>query len=251
MNDSDEKHRGSVQKLLMDEKTSSSHKYKRLFIGKPGIWAFLKYEIIVFFFSCLPGAVGIFLRKIFYPLLFNNIGKGVAFGRNITIRHPHKISIDDNSYIDDYAVLDAKGDNNQGIFIGKNVIIGRNTNLSCKEGSIHIEDYVNISANCSLFSETKIRIGKYSFLAGHCYLVAGGNHTFDRTDTPIMFQPSFTKGGIQIEEDCWLGASVTVVDGVTLGKGCIAGAGSVVSKSFPEYSIALGNPAIKIKKRQD
>jgi acetyltransferase-like isoleucine patch superfamily enzyme len=251
MSESKGMQRGSVQKLLMEDKKSSSQKYRRLFIGKKGFWAFLKYETILFLFSWTPGALGIFLRRLSYPLLFKRIGKRVAFGRNITIRHPHKISIDDNSFIDDNAVLDAKGDENEGIVIGKNVIIGRNTILSCKEGSIRLADYVNISANCSLLSETQIEIGKYSFLAGHCFLVAGGNHSFDRTDTPIMFQQSFTKGGIHIDEDCWLGASVTIVDGVTLGKGCIAGAGSVVSKSFPDYAIALGNPAVKIKTRQN
>ncbi len=177
------------------------------------------------------------------------MGKGVAFGRNLTLRHPHKISIGNQSYIDDNAVLDAKGEDNMGIKIGNNAIVGRNTILSCKEGSIVLEDYANISSNCSLLSETQITIGQYSFLAGHCYLVAGGNHSFDRTDTPIMFQSSKDRGGIDVGEDCWLGASVTVLDGVSMGKGCVIGAGTILTKSFPEYSIVVGNPGRKIKDR--
>jgi acetyltransferase-like isoleucine patch superfamily enzyme len=66
-----------------------------------------------------------------------------------------------------------------------------------------------------------------------------------------MFQPSLAKGGISIGEDCWLGASVTVLDGVALGKGCVIGAGAVVIESLPEYSVAVGNPAKKIKDRRD
>ena len=238
-----------LQKTLLDKRTSTFRKYVRLFVGKKGAWAFLKYEIIMAFFSPIPGALGFFLRRLFFPLLFKRVGRGVAFGRCLTVRHPHKISIGSHAYIDDFAVLDAKGEDNDGIRLGDNVFIGRGTILSCKEGSIDLEDFVNISANCSLYSETEIKIGKYSLLAGHCYLVAGGNHTFEDTDVPIMFQPAVNKGGIHIGEGCWLGASVTVVDGVKLGKGCIAGAGSVVAKSFPDFSIALGNPAVRIKSR--
>jgi len=241
-------HKASVQKELIGEK-SASQKYRELFIGQSGLWSFIRYELIILLFSWVPGALGIFMRKIFYPFLFQRVGKGVAFGHHITIRHPHKISISDNSFIDDYSVLDAKGDDNEGIRIGKNTYIGRNTTLSCKGGSIFLRDYSNISANCSLLSETIIEVGAYTFLAGHCYLVAGGNHRFDRTDIPIMLQPSLDRGGIRIGDDCWLGASVVVLDGVNIEKGSVIGAGAVVNKSLPEYSIAVGVPARKVKQR--
>jgi len=241
--------KGSVQKSLLDKKESSVKKYVDLFVGRRSLWQVFKYEAVVFLFSWIPGALGLFLRKIFYPLILRNVGKGVVFGHHITIRHPHKISIGAHSFIDDYAVLDAKGDETQGLVIGENVIVGRNTVLSCKGGTILLEDYANISSNCSLLSETKIKIGKYTFLAGQCYLVAGGNHSFERTDIPIMFQPSVVKGGITIGEDCWLGASVIVLDGVSLGKGCVIGAGAVVTQSFPDFSVAAGVPARKKKDR--
>ena len=240
----------SVHKALLDKEKSAFRKYTDLFIGRKGLFQFAKYELILLLFCWIPGALGLFLRRMFYPLCLKRVGRGVAFGRNITLRHPHKIAIGDYSSIDDYAVLDAKGEENQGITIGQNVIVGRNTILSCKGGSITLDDYANISSNCTLLSETRISVGKYTFLAGHCYLVAGGNHSFDRIDIPIMFQPSQTKGGIEIGEDCWLGASVTVLDGISLGRGCVIGAGSVVLESMPEYAVVVGNPARKIKDRK-
>jgi acetyltransferase-like isoleucine patch superfamily enzyme len=246
-----EQEKGSVQKALLDEKKSAHKKYIDLFVGKRNLWQIIKYESIIFLFSWIPGALGLFLRKLFYPMILGKVGKGVVFGHHITLRHPHKTFIDDNSFIDDFAVLDAKGEEDLGIVLGKNVIVGRNTILSCKGGSIKLGDYANISAGCSLLSETKIAIGNYTFLAGHCYLVAGGNHSIESTDIPIMFQPSLIKGGITIEEDCWLGASVIVLDGVSLGKGCVVGAGAVVTKSFPDYSIVVGVPAEKTKSRRD
>ena len=250
MKDPQFQEKGSVQKALMDKKESAYRKYVDLFVGKKGLWQFLRFEIIIFFFSWIPGALGIFLRKLFFPLLFQKVGKEVAFGHHITLRHPHKIAIGDNSFIDDYAVLDAKGEEDQGILIGDNVIVGRNTILSCKGGSIRLSDFSNVSANCSLLSESKISVGKHTFLAGQCYLVAGGNHSFDRTDIPIMFQPSVRKGGIAIGEDCWLGASVTVLDGISLDRGCVIGAGAVITKSFPAYSVAAGVPARTIRLRK-
>jgi acetyltransferase-like isoleucine patch superfamily enzyme len=242
--------RGSTQKELISSKRSLLSKYATLFVGKKGIWSLLKYETITFCFSRIPGALGLFLRKIFYRFLLGNLGKGVVLGRCVTLRHPHKIHIGDNTFIDDFAVLDAKGESNEGIRIGQNAYLGRNAILSCKEGSIFLDDYCNISANCSLLSETEIRLGKYCFLAGNCYLVAGGNHNFEKTSVPIMFQPSFSKGGIKVGEDVWLGAGVIVLDDVAIGKGCVVGAGGVVIESLPEYGIAVGSPARPVKDRR-
>lgn len=247
----EEKFQASLQKKLIDERKSFFEKYASLVVGKKGLLSLLKYETITILFSWVPGAPGLFLRRLFYPLLFRSVGKGVVFGRQITLRHPHKVSLGENTVVDDYAVLDAKGEANAGIQIGRNVYIGRNCILSCKEGSIFLDDYCNLSANCSLLSETEIRIGRYCFLAGQCYLVAGGNHGFKDISVPIMFQPSVSKGGIRVGEDVWLGAGVIVLDGVSVGRGSVVGAGGVVARPLPEYSVAAGVPARRIRDRRE
>jgi acetyltransferase-like isoleucine patch superfamily enzyme len=243
--------RGSTQKELLAREKSLSSKYTDLFLGEKNFCKLLRFELIQLFFSWVPGALGFFLRKIFYPGLFKSVGKGVVLGRNLTLRHPGKISLGATCFIDDNVVLDAKGKGNGGLHLGNNVYVGRNSILSCKEGSIFVDDNCNISANCSLLSETEIRLGKYCFLAGHCYLVAGGNHSFEDITTPIMFQPSFSKGGIKIGDDVWLGAGVIVLDGVTIGRGSVVGAGSVVTQALPEYSVAVGSPAVRTRDRRE
>ena len=58
-----------------------------------------------------------------------------------------------------------------------------------------------------------------------------------------------SKGGIVIEDDVWIGANCTILDGATLRKGCIIGAGSLVRGEVPEYSIQTGNPLRRIGTR--
>lgn len=237
------------QKNLLDEKRGIIGKYKNLFLGRVSFFYFLKYEIIITLFSAIPGAVGFLLRKIFFRKLFRRVGRGVVFGRNMTIRHPRKIEIGSNVVFDDNSVIDAKGEGNAGIKIGNNVIIGRNTIISCKGGDIKIGDYSNIGPNNYLISESLLKIGKYVFTAGQTYMVAGGNHSFERKDKPIYFQPSVSKGGIVLEDDIWVGASSTIIDGVKIGRGSIIGAASLVNKNITQYSVAVGVPAKIIKKR--
>jgi uncharacterized protein (TIRG00374 family) len=230
-----------TQKDLFDAKKSKSKKYQEIFIGEPGLWKMIKYEFITTFVSWVPGAFGILLRSIFYPKILGKVGRGVAFGANIAIRHPGKIRIGDNVVIDDNCVLDAKGQSNTGITIGNGVFIGRGTILTCHNGDIILEDNVNIGFNCVISSLSKIIIKKNHLMAAFCYLV-GGDHDSDRTDIPVLFQGRRSQG-ITIEENVWLGAAVSVLDGTTVGRDSIIGAHAVVNKNVPEFAIAAGVPA--------
>ncbi|KAL2755405.1 hypothetical protein ACRALDRAFT_2034520 [Sodiomyces alcalophilus JCM 7366] len=55
-------------------------------------------------------------------------------------------------------------------------------------------------------------------------------------------------GSVVIGDDCWIGGNVTIMPGVTIGKGCTIGAGSVVTRSIPDFSVAIGSPAKVVKK---
>lgn len=237
------------QKELLDEKKGAIAKYKELFLGKVSFFYFLKYELIMLFFSWVPGALGFAFRKFFYRGLFKKIGRGVVFGRNMTIRHPKKIEIGDRVVFDDNSVIDAKGETNTGLKIGSNVMVGRNTAISCKGGDIEIGDYSNIGPNNTIISESSLKIGSYVFTSGHVYIIAGGNHTFQRRDIPIFHQPCISKGGITMADDVWIGASSTILDGVKIGKGAIIGAATLVHKRIKPYTINLGVPAEFVKNR--
>jgi acetyltransferase-like isoleucine patch superfamily enzyme len=167
----------------------------------------------------------------------------------MTIRHPQKIRIGDNVIFDDYAVLDAKGNDNAGIIIGNDVMIGRHTVLSCKNGDIIIGDNSNIAMNCFVQSAKDVKIGKNVLISAYCYIIGGGDHNSNRIDIPIIGQGQVVRG-IAIEKNCLLGAGVKVQDGVKIERDTIIGTGSVVNSDIPAFSVAVGLPARVIKKRQ-
>lgn len=103
---------------------------------------------------------------------------------------------------------------------------------------VHIGDHVFINFNLTLVDDTNIHIGS------HCML--GPNVTLTTAAHPIS--PSLRKEKYQynlpivIEENVWLGASVVVLAGVTIGKNSIIGAGSVVTRDIPANVVAVGIP---------
>lgn len=230
---------------VMRQKKSPLKKYQDIVMGSYSLPRLIKFDFVTSLLGPWPGMAGYFLRKIFFPTLFKRVGKGTVFGRSLTLRHTHKISIGRACVIDEYCVLSAQGDENSGIILGNEVLLGRGTVLSTRNGTVEIGDFSNIGANCRLGTTTKLKLGKHVLLAARCY-IGGAQHKFDRLDIPIMRQGYESKGGVVIEDDVWLGTDVKVLDGVTIGTGCVVGAGSVVTKDLPPYSIAVGVPA-KIK----
>src|SRR5690606_23578589 len=189
---------------------SKRQRYADLVIGEEGWWPLVRYELVMLLSSWVPGALGLFLRSKLYPLILGHVGKNVAFGMNVVLRHPSKIVIGDNVVIDDQCCLDAKGTTNKGIVIEDGVFVGRNTILSCKNGDIVLEKDANIGFNVEIFSAARVRVGARTLIAAYTYLV-GGDHLYDRTDVPVLHQGR-TARGIDVGENCWLGAHVVVTD---------------------------------------
>jgi acetyltransferase-like isoleucine patch superfamily enzyme len=82
-----------------------------------------------------------------------------------------------------------------------------------------------------------------------CYVAGGGNYNIDRTDIPISQQGLKGGVGVVLRDDIWLGANVTVLPGVTMGRGSVAGAGTVITKSVDERTVCAGVPARVVKTR--
>jgi len=103
-----------------------------------------------------------------------------------------------------------------------------------------------------------VLIGRYS-IVHHCdfgshvlvgerstFLSGMRQHSYDRTDIPMTAQGG-AKKRIMVGDDCWIGSHSILMDDVATG--CVIGAGSVVTKSLPAHSVAVGNPARPVRNR--
>ncbi len=237
----------NVPREIFDATRSKRQKYEQIVVGRSGWRALLRYELVTLLARRAPGAFGLWLRSRLYPGLLGACGRNVFFGNDITLRHPHKIRIGDDVVVDDGCVLDAKGASNTGIAIGNGVFLGRQTIVTTKDGDIVLEDGVNVSAFCTIFSASHVRCGRNTLIAAYTYLVGGG-HDLDRTDVAIIDQARPSQG-IAIGANCWLGAGVTVLDGVTVGRDAVIGANSVVTRNVEDFAVATGSPAATIRRR--
>ena len=119
--------------------------------------------------------------------------------------------------------------------------------ISKNKSSLYIGRDTHISGYSSLGCAGSVVIGDNCIIGEGLYLHSE-NHNYGSNDIPIMHQ-GVSQIGIRIESNCWFGSRVTVLDGVSIGHGCVVGAGSVVTKSFPPMSVIAGVPACLIKVR--
>jgi acetyltransferase-like isoleucine patch superfamily enzyme len=136
---------------------------------------------------------------------------------------------------------------------GGTIEIGENTELLNGVLVMTYGGNIKIGNNCSINPYTIIyghggtSIGNNVLIAGHCMLIPN-NHNFNDRSIPINAQGNTYKG-IIVEDDVWIAHGCSILDGVTIGKGAIIAAGSVVNKSVASYTIVGGVPAKKIKDR--
>jgi acetyltransferase-like isoleucine patch superfamily enzyme len=236
-----------AQDQLFAPGQSSRQKYSALVVGRPGLAALARYELVVLIAQARVGALGLALRKALYPRLLGSCGRNVVFGHNVVLRHPHKIHIGSNVVIDDHCLIDAKGDSNQGIRIGDGVFVGRNTILSCKNGDIELGDGANLGFNCEVFSASRVCIGANVLMAAYAYVI-GGDHDFSDAHSSVLTQGR-KSAGVRIGDGAWLGAGAKILDGVTIGDHAIVGAGAVVRDDLAARAIAVGVPARVVSTR--
>jgi acetyltransferase-like isoleucine patch superfamily enzyme len=237
-----------IQDAMGASGTSPLRKYQDLVVGERGLLRLLLHEAVMLVSSWVPGALGLVLRKLLYPLLLGACGRGVVFGQGVVLRHPRKIRIGKGVTIDDQVVLDAKGTGNRGIDIADGVFLGRGTILSCKDGDISLGEQTNLGFHCEVFSGSTVTVGRHGLFAAQAYLVGGG-HQFEDSEKAVIDQPRVSKG-IRLGDNVWLGTGAKVLDGVSVGSDVVVGANAVVNADLPDGAIAAGVPARVLRRRQ-
>lgn len=180
-------------------------------------------------------------------------GKIFFVGEKVKIRNKNRIEIGNGVTLEDNVLLD--GLSKDGLSIGNNVKIGSYTVISCSGSLKQLGKGFKIGENSgigdfSFFGAAGgIEIGN-NVIMGQNVRFHSENHNFSRIDIPIREQ-GVTNKGINIGDDCWIGSGVVFLDGVQVGSGCVIGANTLVNKSIPPYSVAVGNPMKIVKNRMD
>lgn len=104
-----------------------------------------------------------------------------------------------------------------------------------------------IGIDCEIYG--KVSIGRDVMMGPEVVIYTNG-HRFDRTDITMMEQGSTDTEPVIIGNDVWIGRRVMIMPGVSIGDGCVVGAGAVVTKDIPPYSVVGGVPARIIKFRE-
>jgi maltose O-acetyltransferase len=112
-----------------------------------------------------------------------------------------------------------------------------------------------VGENASFTSaERRIVIGD-NVMFGPSVAIIGGNHRFKDIVGKYMIEAKDINpqdhGDVIIEEDCWIGFGTIILKGVKIGKGSVIGAGSIVTRDIPQYSIYVGAPLLSLRRRWD
>jgi virginiamycin A acetyltransferase len=117
-------------------------------------------------------------------------------------------------------------------------------------GDIEIGENSHINSGTVIFSGNGVKIGSNVLLAPCCVLAPTNHEYRDASKTIITQGFARSRGGIVIEDDVWIGANTTVLDGARIGRGVVVGANSLVRGKLEPYTVHVGNPLRAIGRRK-
>lgn len=191
------------------------------------------------------------LRGLYCRLFIKN--NGLLFcGKSVVIEHGYQIKSGPNLILEDHVFINALSEN--GILLGRNVSLGRCSVIICtgvianKGVGLIVGDCTGINANAYIGCQGGVKIGS-NVIMGPGIKIFSENHNFREINTPIRLQGE-TRSPVVIEDDCWIGAGVTILAGVTIGHGSVVAAGALVKDNYPPNSLIAGVPAKLIRSRE-
>jgi len=157
-----------------------------------------------------------------------DIGHGTFIDKTVQVNGWQNITIGHSSIISEFAWLNlnVRKEGIKQIIIGNNCYIGKRSVLSPAH---------------------QIIVGDYCMIVQDCKLL-GSDHVFSDPMSPYLTTGTTFEGSINLESNVWVGAGVSIVGNVSIGRGSVIGAGSIVTSDIPPFSIAVGIPSRVIKR---
>lgn len=154
------------------------------------------------------------------------VGKNIQLSRKVSIYTPGKISIGDNTRIDDFCILSGN------LTIGKYVHIAASCLLFGGNDGIVFEDYTGLSSRSAVYGESDDYSGNY----------------FTNPTLPTKYRHSIG-GGVIVKKHAIIGSGCTILPNVVIGEGTAVGSMSLVNKSLDNWGVCVGIPCKRIKDR--
>lgn len=163
------------------------------------------------------------LRAFIYKLRFKHIGFPSKLGKPLRLKKA------------------------RNVYLGKKVRIMSGYRIECHDnGKIFIGDDVSIGQNLHMISAGNLNIGSHVTFSGNVF-ISNLNHSYEELCISALRQKNVIKD-VDIGDYCFVGYGACILPGTSLGKNVIVGANSVVSGTFPDYTVIAGAPAKIIKK---
>jgi acetyltransferase-like isoleucine patch superfamily enzyme len=172
-----------------------------------------------------------YIKRNLFRLIFSHTFK--SFGKKASIIDPDIIEGEQYMTLGDYASINSKAW----------ILALKQNNI---EPHLIIEDGVRIGRFSHIVALRSVVIKKNVLIADKVY-ISDNLHGYEDINQPIINQPILFKNSVEIGENSWIGENVSII-GASIGKHCVIGANSVVTRNIPDYSVAIGSPAKVIKR---
>lgn len=166
------------------------------------------------------------------------LGRGIQFVQSSRLRLGRGVAIGGYSYVDCAA--------REGLWLGDRVTLRERAWVQSRSGlneraaGLRIGNRTYIGPNAVIGLGGQVTIGA-DVQIGAGLTITAESHEADAHGSFVS--GAVSRQGVIIEDRCWLGNNVSILDGVTIGEGSVIGAGSVVTRSIPPHSVAVGTPA--------
>lgn len=191
------------------------------------------------------------IRGRFFSFGHRKIANDVFIGKHVKIIEKKHLRMGKKTKLQEGVYIDALS--KEGVDIGENVVIGRNTRIECTGGlqdigkGVKIGNRTTFGNDCSFGAAGGVEVGN-DVVAGQFIRFHSENHNFSDM-TKLIREQGVTHQGIKIGNNCWIGAGVVFLDGAELGDGCVVGANAVVTSKFKSNVVIAGVPAKIIRYR--
>ena len=189
------------------------------------------------------------LRRAWLRLRLGRFGDDTLVESGARLQYPERIRLGNGVRIASQATLRANTEQANGIGIGDHTTVHESALIAANLGQVEIGRHSWVGPFCLVYGNGDVSIGDNVLIAAHTSINTVSHH-FERCDIPINDQGIYCDP-VTIEDDAWIGMNAVILQGVRIGKGAIVGAGAVVTRDVPPWSIVMGVPARIVSQRSN